>query len=165
MNASKISRWSTSIARLILSIGLLLAAWLLATCGAPSGDVSNASSTDRILIEYQRTGGIAGFDDHLVIRANGEATLEQKGGRGESFTLDESTLSELRQSLDEAGFFGLNGQYRAANVIPDALQYRVTYRAEGRRHTVETANGAVPEQLAPVLDVLNRIIAEHMENR
>ncbi len=161
MVVNKIPKWPPPIARLSLSAGFLLVAWLLATCGAPSGPPSDRSTGGEVLVEYWRTGGIAGLDDHLVIRANGEAALEQKGGQQETFTLDQSTLSSLQQTLNEAGFFELDSQYRPPRTIPDAFQYRITYQREGRRHTVETTDGAVPEELVPVLDELNQIIAQH----
>lgn len=161
MDASEISKWLTAIARLGLSAVLLLAAWLLATCGAPQSSPSNASADDNVLVEYQRTGGIAGFDDQLIIRTSGETTLKQKGEQRETFTLNERTVSKLRQMLNKAEFFKLNSQYRPARIVPDALMYHITCQSDGRRHTLETTDGAIPEQLAPVLDELNQIIIKH----
>lgn len=161
MIANKIPKWSVSVARLGVSVSLLLAAWLLATCGSPPIPSSNGSTSGDMLFEYRRTGGIAGLDDHLTVRATGEATLEQKGGIRNTFTLDESTVSRLQRTVDEAEFFKLDSQYRPARPIPDAFLYRITYQNATRRHTVETTDGAIPEQLAPIIDELNQIIAQH----
>jgi len=159
--ADRIPKWSLSLARLGVSAGLVLTAWLLATCGSPPSTSSHEAAGSDILVEYRRTGGIAGFDDYLIVRRNGEATLEKKGGVREIITLDENMISRLQQAVNKAEFFDLDSQYRPARVIPDAFQYRITYQDDGRRHTVETTDGAIPEQLAPVLDELNRIIANH----
>jgi len=153
-------KWSLSAARLGLSAGLILAAWLLATCGAPLATQSQGAATGNVLVEYRRTGGIAGLDDHLIVRTTGEATLERKGGVREIFTVDEDVVARLQQTVEDNGFFELKSEYRPAQVIPDALTYRITFQAEGRRHTVETTDGAIPVRLAPVIEELNQIIAK-----
>ena len=153
-------KWSLSAARLGVSAGLILAAWLLSTCGSPLATQSQGAAAGDVLVEYRRTGGIAGFDDHLIVRATGEATLEKKSGVREVFAVDESMVARLQQAVEDAGFFDLNSEYRPAQIIPDALTYRITAQAGGRRHTVETTDGAIPDTLAPVIDELNQIIAK-----
>ncbi|RME46476.1 MAG: hypothetical protein D6791_08185 [Chloroflexi bacterium] len=154
--------WSLSLVRLGISAGLVLGAWLLATCGTPpSTSSSTIAAGGDILIEYRRTGGIAGFDDHLVIRKTGEATLQSKDGATQVFTVDAGTVSSLQHTIEQAGFFDLESRHRPGQIIPDALQYRITCQAGGRRHTVETSDGVIPEPLIPVIDQLNQIITEH----
>lgn len=158
MTLDKIPRWSRPIVRLSLSAGLIVAAWLLATCGGPPRGTAAGS---QVLVEYRRTGGIAGLDDHLVIASDGQATLARKGGQRETFAVEKDTLANLREILDEVGFFELEDEYRPERLIPDALSYQITYQQGGRRHTVETTDGSIPEEVMPILDELNQIIAEH----
>lgn len=160
MVADRMPKWSLSVARLSLSAGLILAAWLLSTCGAPSSTRPEGASGGGMLVEYRRAGGIAGFNDHLIVRPTGEVTLEKKGGVREIFTVDAAVVAKLQQTVEESGFFDLESEYRPARIIPDALTYRITAQAGGRRHTVETTDGAIPEQLAPVIEELNQIIAQ-----
>lgn len=159
MIADRVPKWSLSVARLGLSAGLIVAAWILSTCGAPSSTRSEEAG-GVVLVEYRRAGGIAGFNDHLIVRPTGEVTLEKKGGVREVFTVDDAVVAKLQQTVEEIGFFDLESEYRPARIIPDALTYRITCQADGRRHTVETTDGAIPERLAPVIDRLNQIIAE-----
>lgn len=161
MFVERIPTWSRSVMRLALSVGLILAAWLLATCGGPARTRSDASAGGDVLLVYRRTGGLAGLNDQLTIHANGKVTLQQKNGRQDAFMLDDSTLSGLMKTLDSASFFQLESRYEPGRTIPDALNYEITYRNAGRRHTVTVTDGAIPQQLAPLLDQLNEIMAEH----
>ncbi len=160
MKTHNVPRWSPSIARLGLSAGLVLAAWLLATCGGGPIASGPAAQAD-VLVEYRRTGGLAGFDDHLTIQPDGAATLERKGQDPKTFSLDEEAVSTLRQVLNQADFSELEGQHEPGRAIPDALHYEVTYVRNTSRFTVKASDGAVPEELAPALDMLDHIIANH----
>jgi hypothetical protein len=110
------------------------------------------------MLEYRRSGGIAGWNDHLVIYTDGQATLERKGGQSETFVLDPETLDTLRKLMADSRFFEMKPSYLPQRTIPDAFRYVVTYQDGNRRHTVETSDGAVPPELAPIISQLNRII-------
>lgn len=151
-------------ARLILSAGLVLLAWLLATCGAPGAPAAPAgpaSADADVLVEYRRTGGIAGLNDHLIIRSDASATLQQKGQPDAAFTVDPQVLDDLKQTLEAADFDALAGVHEPGRAIPDAFHYTVVYTTDGGRQTVEATDGAIPDDLAPVLDQLNTIISQH----
>jgi hypothetical protein len=122
----------------------LAAVWLVG-CG-------RASSSD-VLIEYRRSGGFAGLDDHLVIKKNGEAVLTRRSERYE-FTLDTDTMEHLQGLFAEAEFSQLRREYLPSRQGSDLFEYVVTYR--GR--TVRTMDGAVPSSLQPTLEALNRIV-------
>jgi hypothetical protein len=151
----------TTAVRLGLSAGLVLAAWLLATCGAPGVPASETGADTAVLVDYHRTGGIAGLGDHLVVRTDGTASLQRKGEAEVNFTLDPQTRADLEQTLAARDFVALAGSHEPGRAIPDAFHYKVTYAGAGGRHTVETSDGAIPNDLAPVLDVLNKIISQH----
>jgi hypothetical protein len=114
-----------------------------------------------MVVDYRRTGGIAGLDDHLAIRADGSAALQQKGQPGTEFALDQQTIDDLEQALRAANFEALAGVHEPGRAIPDAFHYEVVYATNGGRQTVEATDGAVPSDLAPVLDLLNTIISQH----
>jgi hypothetical protein len=115
----------------------------LAACG---------TSAPPATIEYRRTGGIAGLDDHLTIQPGGQATLTRKNAQV-SLTVDQATLTQLTSLLDQAGF----SQLPAESLAPkgaDLFTYEITYR--GRR--VRVQDTTVPAKLQPVIDLLNSII-------
>ena len=104
-------------------------------------------------IEYRRSGGFAGLDDHLVIERNWGAILTRKSERYK-FALDSATINRLQTLFEDAGFSKLRREYLPSHRGSDLFEYAVTY--EG--HTVRTMDGAVPPSLQPVLEALNHIV-------
>ena len=142
MDRRRIQHWIV-----LMLLPTALAAWLAGCAKAGSSET---------LIEYSRTGGIAGFDDRLVIRANGRATLTRRDQPSE-FVLDRETLARLQALLDDAQFTRLDAEYLPSGQGADLFTYVLTYRG----HTVRTMDTAVPEALQPALDLLNQIVASH----
>ena len=130
-------------------VTLVLAALMISCTGA-------TSSSSGTLIEYLRIGGIAGFDDHLVINTDGTATLSRKA-QGYEFELNSNTTSQLETLFDEAKFLELDKEYLPSHQGGDLFEYVLMYQG----HTVRTLDSAVPEALWPILETLNQII----ENR
>ncbi len=128
-------------------LGILgMLALALTACGA---DAASASP-----IEYRRTGGIVGFDDHLVIDARGHATLTRRAGKIE-FDLRADDLARLHAALRDAGFAALpTDSTRKPYLVPDELSYVVVYQG----HTVKTSDTAIPPSLAPALELLAKIV-------
>jgi hypothetical protein len=106
-----------------------------------------------VLIEYRRIGGFAGFDDHLTIDMKRKVTLTRKVGHYE-FVLDQKSLEQLLQQLDQAKFSEFEREYLPTNTCCDLIEYTITYKG----HTVRTMDTAVPEPLQPILGSLNEMI-------
>jgi hypothetical protein len=122
----------------------LLTGWLVGCARASSADV---------LIEYRRSGGFAGLDDHLVIKENGQAILTQGSERHE-FILNGGARDRLEALFAEAEFSRLRRRYLPSRQGADLFEYVVTYKG----HTVRTMDGAVPSSLQPILGALNEIV-------
>jgi hypothetical protein len=131
---------------LLTLVMAMVTGWLIG-CG-------KASSSER-WIEYRRSGGFAGLEDHLVIKKSGEAILTRKSERYE-FTLDNATVTHLLIPFEDAEFSQLGKESLPSRQGSDLFEYVVTY--EG--HTVRTMDGAVPPSLQPILEALNQIV-EH----
>ncbi len=132
---------------LLIVVATVLATWLASCAKTASSDT---------LVEYTRTGGIAGLDDRLIVRANGQATLTRRDQRYE-FALERETLTQLQSLLDSAQFTRLSGEYLPSRPGADLFTYAITYRG----HMVRTMDTAVPEALQPALDLLNQTVASH----
>jgi len=122
----------------------VLTGWLVSCAKASPSDT---------LIEYRRSGGFAGLDDHLVIKKSGEATLTRKSA-SYKFTLDEETLNHLQSLFEEAEFSQLRKRHLPSRQGSDLFEYVVTYKG----HTVRTMDGAVPPSLQLILETLNQIV-------
>jgi len=104
-------------------------------------------------LEYSRTGGFAGFDDHLTIYSDGTASVKRKESE-RTIPIDPGTLSELEILLDMADFALLKEQYTAAQEGADYFSYSLTFAGK----TVTTEDTAIPDLLVPVFNILDEII-------
>jgi hypothetical protein len=108
-----------------------------------------------LVVDYYRTGGIAGADDHLAIFENGAVVYSGRGGRGAYF-INGSSLTSLKDLFRSTDFAGMNESYPAPAQGADYYQYAITYR----NHTVRTEDTGVPPLLQPIIQRLNEIISE-----
>ncbi len=76
---------------------------------AEKGDLSQESGS---FIEYSRTGGFAGFDDHLTFYSNGTASVQRKESE-RTIMIDPGMPSELEILMDTTDFALLKEQYPA----------------------------------------------------
>ena len=90
-------------------------------------------------IEFERTGGIAGLRLTATVHADALAPEEAR---------------KLQAMVEEARFFELPSTLSHVQPGADRFQYTVTVEIQGRRHTVEIAEGAAPPRLRPLLDRL-----------
>ena len=106
-----------------------------------------------VVVDYQRYGGIAGFDDRLVIFDNGVGAISRKTASTE-ITLNQTELERITGIFNEARFSMLQGNYTARRGAADYFRYTISYH--GR--TVIAEDSAVPPSLQPVIAEMNRII-------
>jgi hypothetical protein len=126
---------------------LVFAVLLLAGC-AP---VSLQAPT---LIEYQRSGGIAGRTDRLVINGDGTARLERRS-IATDVTIPADTVARLRALLQGIRFDTLRAEYAPPRPGADMYEYVLVH--DGKR--VRCGETAVPPELGPLIDLLNRMIS------
>lgn len=129
---------------LVTVIPLLMTGFLAGCAG---------SSSPETLVEYRRSGGFVGFDDHLVINKDGTTTLTRHTTVSE-FTLDQNSIDRLNALFEEAAFSELRRRYVPPRAGNDLFEYEVTYSGK----TVRAVDGAAPPSLTIVLDTLNRIV-------
>ncbi|WP_372960869.1 hypothetical protein [Methanoregula sp.] len=107
-----------------------------------------------VFVDYHRTGGIAGFDERLVIFDNGAGIVSGKTKNTE-ITLNQTDLDRITALFDESRFSLLEGNYTSRRGSADLIQYRITYHGK----TVKTEDSATPPALQPVINELNRIVS------
>lgn len=135
---------------ILLSISLITGC-LESPYGPPDG-------SGNVLVEYHRTGGIAGFDDHLLIHENGTAMVSRRGTTG-TFTLATEELVALNTLFEQARFHDLRSSYPAPTPGADYFSYEITYRS----HTVTTEDTGVPPVLTPIIGRLNELLQRSCE--
>jgi len=139
-----------------------LVALVLAGCAAkddasPAAPAGGSGSTvpGRLLVDYKRSGGLAGRTDHLVINSDGGALLESRGPRHDA-RLDAATMRKLVATLDRANLPRLRPRYAPPVRGNDLVTHVITYH--GR--TVTVTDTVIPAPLRPVLTELNQVVIE-----
>jgi hypothetical protein len=146
------SRWA-NVAVFISVIMFVLI--LLSGCTARPPLNGEKPEAPDIVVEYKRTGGIAGFQDQMVVFENGQVVYSRKEKTG-MFTIPAETLQGIRDLLENADFPALAPHYPAANPGADYFFYSITYREK----TVTTETGGIPPRLEPVIMQLDALLSE-----
>lgn len=139
----------------VCGAGLVLL--ILLAGGCANGGTASPSS---ILVNYHRSGGIVSFNDRLTIYYDGRCELQRKQVEQE-FTLKPSQVAHLEGLLKEVNFPSLKEEYLAVPVGADLIEYFITYQVKGKKYTVHTEDGAVPDALQPVIAELDQIISSN----
>jgi hypothetical protein len=112
-----------------------------------------------ILVDYKRTGGFAGFDDHLTIYENGATVITTKNG-GNRYTLTSKELNNLTALFESSGFNSVRQQDLPMVKVSgnDFFYYSIDFRG----HKLEANEYAFPESLDPVIELLNNLVLQGM---
>jgi hypothetical protein len=120
--------------------------------GTPSSSPAGTPGQRELLVAYERTGGIGGFNDRLNVWTDGTYRIESRQG-SRAGTLSPAQLTQLRGVLDAAGFPGIPPT-GSPPPYPDGFQHHVVYAG----YDVRAADGAMPAALVPVVAVLAEIL-------
>jgi hypothetical protein len=119
----------------------------------------DATYNKDILVDYKRTGGIAGFNDHLTVYENGVTVVTTKNTEN-SYTLSSDEIKDIIDLFESSGFNSVNQQ--------DLPMFKVSgndffmYSIEFRGHTLESIEYAFPDSLSPVIERLNNLVLQGM---
>ena len=106
-----------------------------------------------LFVDYQRTGGIAGVNDRLVIFDNGAGLVSSRTTSSE-IQFNQSDLEQISSIFEAAQFKALEGNYTSLRGGADLIQYSVWYQGK----TVITEDTAIPPSLEPVMNEMDRIL-------
>ena len=106
-----------------------------------------------VLVEFHRSGGIAGVDEHLVVRSDGTAQLTRDRRAAAPVQVATDAMVRLRATLADIDFGRFDKEYLSQRGA-DLFQYEVVY--QGR--SVRTDDMAMPPSLVPLIDQLAAIV-------
>jgi hypothetical protein len=106
-----------------------------------------------VLVDYYRTGGIAGIQDRLVIFDNGVAVVSSRTESHE-IELNQTDINRITQLFEQGGFSALEGNYSGRRGSADLIKYTIIYQNK----TISAEDTAIPPSMQPIIDELNRII-------
>jgi hypothetical protein len=93
-------------------------------------------------IQFERSGGFAGM---------------RMGTTVDTHSLSAEKAQNLQDLVEAANFFGLPATIQSSGEGADRFQYNITVESEGKSHTVEVGESAVPESLRPLLNQLTTL--------
>jgi len=134
---------------------------LLVLCSAAAGCIGvktppvSRPAAPAVFLDYHRTGGIAGFDDRLVVFDTGAAIVSTKTVNTE-IVLNTSEKEAIADLFAKAQFPQLQENYPARFTGADLLHYSISYQSK----TISLDEAAYPSSVQPVIDELDRIIAK-----
>jgi hypothetical protein len=130
--------------------------------GVPLMPLAGCQSSPRpgsdILATYDKTGGIAAFNQRLVVRESGGLALDDKrAGRVLETDLDPGSLDHLRELLASSDFLQARRQYTVEGGA-DLITYTIEARTPRRAHTVTTIDSADhPPAVQAAIEELDRL--------
>jgi hypothetical protein len=139
---------------LILISLCMVAAVILSGCLGVKTPPVTRSAPPGILVDYLRTGGIAGVNDRVVIFDNGITVISTRQFNSE-LTLNQSELERIGALFGENKFSTLDTNYTSRRGGADFMHYSVSYHGK----TVNAEDTATPPLLQPIIDEMNSILA------
>ena len=141
-------RW-TGISAVLVVIAIVLSGCL----GAKPMPAPNPANPT-LFVDYQRTGGIAGVNDRLVIFDNGVGLVSSRTASRE-ILLNQSDLKQISAIFEGGQFHALDGNFTSRYGGADLMQYSINYQGK----TVITEDTAIPPPLEPVIKEMDRILS------
>jgi hypothetical protein len=114
------------------------------------------------LVSYQRSGGIAGVNERLVIDPDGEAQLAvgEPDPDAQRFEIGDPALERLRSGLAAADFAAIDRDSGLG--CADCFEYEISY--DGVTASFNEA-AEVPDSVREVTAQLGRIVEAHLPER
>ncbi len=145
--------------RLRAGTTLLLCALLVPVAGCAPKATGTGAFTK---VVYEVRGGVAGFDRHFAIAADGAYSVRDRGRPDRAGTLPAADVRLLRAAIAKADWSAVAGAYVEPRMA-DALIETVTLTVAGREYQVVVGSGVIPPaQVQPALDLLRRVLTDRL---
>jgi hypothetical protein len=99
------------------------------------------TESNKMRISFERTGGFAG-----ISRTKSVDTAD----------IPANEADQLPQLVEASDFFNLPEKIPASTTQADRFQYTLTVEDEGRKHTVNVSEAALPGTLRPLIEWLQK---------
>ncbi|HWI60532.1 MAG TPA: hypothetical protein VNT75_01700 [Symbiobacteriaceae bacterium] len=130
---------------------LLVAALLAAGCARTTGKQFRQ-------IVYSYTGGVAGFNQSMVIRSDGSFELADQGKSGKKGRLSSAEVAHLRQLVNAVAWSDIQEKYidpRVADAIMEGLTVEI---GKNKYATVVGTGAQPPSELGQLMGKLKQIL-------
>lgn len=135
---------------MLRTVLLLVAAISLSVLAGGAGS-AGAASSHAVVVRFVQSGGIAGIDRRLIVRADRTAIVSGRGSASRRHTVTASTLRALRKILDAAHVE--RPLPRTPSGCADCFNYSIGYGG----HRASFDEVSVPPRMAKAVRELQRI--------
>lgn len=135
-----------------LRLSLAVLILLVSACRPPAPPAAATENELLTPVSFVRSGGFAGLTDQIEIAVDGSYTISHNDGSSESGHLAPDRTQELASLLAQSQLFDSDHSFETPGA--DQFSYTVTYNG----HTVTAVDGAIPDELAGVIDFLVALI-------
>jgi hypothetical protein len=135
---------------------LVLVLAFAAGCASQSG-----SSKQFKDLTYSLTGGIAGFDQRIAVKADGSYQLSEKGKADRAGKLSDQERKALQDLAGKVKWAGLQAQYVDPKVADAMMEGVKVTIGEKQYETVVGTGGQAPAELSQLLAQLKQIMTDH----
>lgn len=112
-----------------------------------------------LAVDYRRSGGLAGVDDHAQLFRDGRVTLQRRDQPDEVFWLTPDELAQLDAAFEAADFHrSVLLEPNPPAPVPDSLLYAITRRGLLVESTLNTHDTAIPAWAQPLLALLDGLL-------
>jgi hypothetical protein len=113
---------------------------------------------DGVVIQFQRSGGLAGVMESWLIYSDGRVVSNQ----GKTVSVTSQQVSELLQKIEQLGFFALPARYMPLNKCCDLFEYTLSVQMAEKTHQVVfyDFDPEVPQALWEIMAAVQALIDE-----
>jgi hypothetical protein len=130
-----------------------------ATTGGNPAAALGIDPATYVILDLERSGGIAGLAERARLFLDGHVLLERDGEEAVTFQLSPAEQAQLSAALDGADFYRNAAQSAPPEqVFPDAYQYRILRRGVLLQGEVLTQDGSAPAWLEPLLPLMANLL-------
>lgn len=125
--------------------------------GTPTKSASTACSPpSNWTIEYNRSGGIAGFDQSLILQNDGSLIVQsERPPVDEQMTVPEDHVEPITDLLVQACPFEVG---TPKGVCADCFNYELNIQMNGRTYSVQANDTTLTEGLHPLINALDEFL-------
>src|SRR4051794_40953478 len=122
----------------LAAIGAILVLTGTDTAPAP------AAVRSKTLVTFHRSGGFAGFDDHVTVRRDRRVTVKTRDGTARHRRLSKPAMRKLREAL-QAARFDQAPPHGPPSGCADCFVYTIKYGG----HRVQLSEDRIPDRMRP----------------
>jgi len=127
--------------------------------GTPVSTSSSAcDATADWTVQFSRSGGIAGFDQSLILQSNGNLTIQSKSPPADvQKSLSTNQLNEITNMLARACPFKMVPNQAGC---ADCFIYHLDVQMGGQSYVMLATDVTLTEEVRPLIDALGQLLQE-----